>query len=495
MASQLNEICFNFDDEDDSVQNLSDTFQIIEINESIQGSSSNSQIIEIDEDYQLFKNWDIIPALEAPLTDKWCFPILVSTAGLMSERVWQIAFDGQDILIKFGQKNGVIQTQHRKVVPKSKTLLEQALQEMRKRRIDKIREGYLEYGSTDIPMINVMRGLDFEKHDHTLIYPVWCDTKLDGIRAWVRNTMNGPEGLSRNNTKFPYINDIIRECEYLLNYLPTGSALDGEIYSHDLEFQDITGIIRTKNFKHPDLTLLDYHMFDIYTPQDYPFEKRCQILEKAISLYREETFNYGGEVRGFIPELKARGSRIFLANGKFVENRDELDQYYHHCLHNGYEGIMVKRLANSADVDSEDYKKSIYKFCGSAGTGCNHILKRKPVFTEEALCIDTLEATGNQKGCVILVVVDIRGNVFKVVPIGPVLGHTDNRRYIAQNPELVLGKIITIEYRGLTQKGVPKFAKALEIRNYEGGNAASYNLFEIYTRYQYLGREGFDECK
>jgi ATP-dependent DNA ligase len=275
-----------------------------------------------------------------------------------------------------------------------------------------------------------------------------------------------------------------------LDYLPGGAIIDGEIYNHFLSHQSLLAIIRTENFRHPQISELAYYIFDLWTSDNLPFEKRRATLEKALTLYREEKFNYSGPEQGLIPELWEAGSKIYLAQGNLMNDESELLKFYQWALENQYEGVMVKRLANGADISSDQYLKSTYKFCGSAGGGCDHILKLKPVYHEECLCIDVIEGKGGHAGCAILIVVDPRNNKFKVVPKGD-WGTLEERKKLFSNQEYVLGKAVTVEYRGLTDDGVPKFAKAIAVRDYEGGGPSDYALFSAYSNYVYYGKQYF----
>lgn len=415
------------------------------------------------------QSFELILVSSTPKTSKWVLTQLRIKSlrdGLLQ---WQIGFEPfkEQLITWHGTVGGKIQVKVRKVELNNskRTIQEQALLQARQKYMLNIRKGYLPVGSTEVPMIKIMRAEEYIIDKHKLNFPLSVETKLNGIRLWVRKN-HVVEGYSRGNKLFTHITHILNECEKFLNYLPYNAAIDGEMFHHDLDFTEITSIVRTEKFQHQLMPMLEYYIFDIWWPDNPPYETRRQVLEDAIKLYREDHF--GGttpkdtRTREDFMNLQSSDAdnvtKLFLTERVIVNSVEDIFKQHQIFVQNGYEGTMIKRHANDSVPGTREYTSSTYLF----GKG-NRILKLKDWYDEEAECIGVQSASGTEKNCAMLLIRDIRGNEFYVRMGGPL----ERRRYWYEHPESIIGKQITFKYQTLSIYGVPIFPVGLEVRDYE----------------------------
>lgn len=400
-------------------------------------------------------------------TLKWRLPELRKKALNDKSNTWNIGFDGTDgtMVVWRGYVGGKITFEKRDIIlnKSGKNMFAQGLQDIRQLYIEKVREGYIPPFSGELPMITLMSGKAYET-TMKLKYPVLDDTKYDGMRMWVRGTGDGTfvEGLSRGNKPFLHVGHILKECKSIMAYLPPGSAIDGEMWSPKFDFQKITSIGRKVLEEDPDMVNMEYHVFDVYWIDNPPYEVRRNVLAHAMAAYYSERFKtefpvdfYG---QGDYKHLRGY-TNIFLSKSNIAYSFQDIEAHYKQYLAEGYEGLIIRKLANGAPPGTPQYKESQYLM----GKG-THFLKLKPDVDEEALVVGIQDSKGKEKGCAKLVVRDIRGNVFPIR-----MGNYEERRIWMAYPYSIIGKAVTIRYQNLTNAGVPRFPRGIVVRDYEPG--------------------------
>ena len=431
-----------------------------------------------------------------PTSSKWCLQAMYCQSMKGGILKWQIGFDptSQELIMWHGFVGGALQQDKRRVVLNNSGRLpqEQALLEARHRFTLNFRKGYQLPGSSEPPHIKVMRAEDFNGNKPMMskLYPMFADTKLNGIRMWVRLVKTHdtlyPQGMSRGNKEFKHITHLPAELANLFPYLPHGAALDGEIFHPDYDFTEITSIVRSDVNVDPRLPNMEYHIFDMHyestTEAALPsFEKRRAELERAITQYRKDYFQKIGPISGGYevitsmavgparivigthggrPEELINLTKIFLVEGKVVNNLDEVRSVHQDFVQRDFEGSMIKRMSNGQPLGSRLYNMSTYKF-----GKCSHIWKLKDHHDEEGICIRVEDASGREAGCAMLVLQDQCGKVFPVRMCGSI----ERRRRWMQHPEEVVGKPVTFRYQVRSIYGVPQFPRGVAIRDYEPG--------------------------
>lgn len=454
------------------------------------------------------------------------FPVLEKLGLDNKKRIWVVGFDAKAGKIErwHGHFGGKIQYRPKEVETNTsgRNLYQQCMLEARNQHRKKIREGFVEFGSYSTPLLSVMRGLDYEKFKRIPKGKKYIDTKIDGSRMYVTFIEGEIAGMSRGNKPYATctVGHILIEAEKILSYLPTGSILDGELCHLGETFQKTSGMCRTI-IKRPEMADgIEYFIFDVYHPSNPPYEKRHNMLRKAIKMYRQERFGDAFSEEDFpedddrksmrpaIPSsvkssyfcggrheklidprsskrmikdhqkskfndrkgskyklsdfqyvIESSYTKIFMPECHIVDTSEEIDNVYKSFLSRGYEGAMLKFLANGAKPDTAAYKKSQYL----TGKG-SRILKLKPFQTDEGVVVDVYEAKGNEEGCAMFTV-EYNGHRFGV----RMAGSFERRKEWFKNPDSVIGKPVTFKYKELTDDGVPREPTGVDIRDYEPG--------------------------
>ncbi|XQW85580.1 DNA ligase [Thalassotalea piscium] len=255
--------------------------------------------------------------------------------------------------------------------------------------------------ATQLP---IQHGVDFKEGIEVKDY--WISEKLDGVRGyWDGNTL-----LTRQGNKI---------------YPPKGFTdnwpkipLDGELWSSRGNFQKIVSCVRKKT---PDTSCwqkIKFMVFDLPNGQG-DFTRRLTELKTLLAQSPSNTI-------AIIEQFE-------LANETLLFSK--LDD----IVAMGGEGLMLH------------HKKALYK----SGRN-NALLKLKPYQDDEAIVLKHIAGKGKYKGMLgSLLVKNKEGVEFKIGT-----GFTDQDR---QSPPPI-GSEITYKFIGKTDRGVPRFASFLRIK-------------------------------
>jgi len=194
-----------------------------------------------------------------------------------------------------------------------------------------------------------------EKIDLTQIkYPLLASYKLDGIRCVFKNG----EMLSRSLKPIRNI-QLQARFAHLIELSKQGDVLDGEIYGHDLTFQEITHFVMTMDLgDEPIPDGLKFYCFDIYNEDK--FEKR---VEKYNDLLEAED--------------------VVVCVDQFeVNNEEDVNEMFETAIECGYEGLILKN-------PNGDYK------CGRGTVKQGLIYKVKPFETFDGKIVSVYERMEN----------------------------------------------------------------------------------------------------
>jgi ATP-dependent DNA ligase len=348
-----------------------------------------------------------------------------------------------------GQLGGVVTFNDRQIELNTtgRTMQQQALLEARSRYNSKIMQGYVAYGQENTAMFKAMKGYEY-KPGVLKVWPVMVQHKLDGVRCLTRRINSEVSFCSFTNKTNYNMPHLVNDLQMFFNYLPVGSALDGELYNHDLNFETKSSILRTQKTLHPLYYLIDLWIFDIVLTGEYkmlPFEERYRLLVNAREKYVED---------------RQEQSRLqfFILHAELISNPEQLDQHLQYSINNGYEGVMIKKVAMAKPNDEKHFTSSLYKEGRSA-----NMYKYKLFNDAEGYIIGVVDSNGTEKGCAMLVVCDASGNQFNV----RMATTFEQRQLWLQQPELVLGKLVTYKYQDLTKNGLPRFPIGKSLRDYE----------------------------
>jgi len=250
--------------------------------------------------------------------------------------------------------------------------------------------------------------------------PFYVQPKLDGVRMLVGKRDGKFVAISRTGkpVKMPHV-----EAE-LAPRLKEGEFLDGENYTPNLTFEQITGMCRTQD-GHSGLEEIKFHIFDYFHIDrlDEPFEQRIVNIGRF----------------GYLKHSVIVPTEI-LKSKKLVQAKH--DDY----AAQGYEGIMIRDFQGTYSLANRS----------------SHLLKFKAFQTEEYEIVGAEEGRGRDAGTVIWIC-SSKGGKFSVRPKGTV----EDRTKWFRDKHKYMGKYLTVQFQNLTNGGIPRFPVGLAIRDYE----------------------------
>ena len=263
----------------------------------------------------------------------------------------------------------------------------------------------------------------FNQKKKEIKYPCFVQPKLDGVRCVTVSSRL----YSRNGNPFPTLEHIKKELDSIKDNL----VLDGELYTDDINFEKIVGLVR-KNTMTPEEKVnslkIYLNVFDYIDP-NLPFDKRLANLN--------EFFEKNKGLK-YIKQVKTEECK----------NENEIMEYLDKYTKEGYEGLIIRN------------KKGKY----AENARSSDLLKLKKFIDEEFEIIDyTSATTGKEVGCVIWICKTKEGKKFNVRP----QGNYDERKNLYKNAKKYIGKMLTVKYQELTNDHVPRFPVGLAIRDYE----------------------------
>jgi len=318
------------------------------------------------------------------------------------------------------------------------TPLQQCMAEVEKKRKDKMeKEGYAEdflgresYSQQPTRKIFPMLANKYEPSSTSrkrggIVFPCFVQPKLDGLRCVVYLVNGAPVYQSRTGGIFTVLHHLDASIMEILSQNPT-LVLDGELYTQQIPFEELAGIIKKKTLTEADkqkIRCVQYHVYDLVIA-DVPFRERLSTLQQTIS-----------STNGFVTPVTT-----YLANS-VQEFREKFGEY----VSQGYEGIMLR---NADGQYQENYRS-------------NDLMKYKEFFEAEYKIVDFKEAVGRDAGTVIWECETPEGRQFSVRPRGT---QEARREWFARGASLV-GKQLTVIYQELSEMGVPRFPVGKAIRD------------------------------
>ncbi len=253
---------------------------------------------------------------------------------------------------------------------------------------------------------------------------VFIQPKLDGVRCIIFKSKETGKIIlhSRQGKAFnlPHITD---ELEDLFNFSPD-IILDGELYIHNHEFQDIISLVKKDQER---TAQIEYHIYDLV---------QTNMIFTARVVWMDAIFAH-------IDSNKIKRVSTLLMN------QTSIPIYVQLHIEQGYEGTMIRNPDSHYKID----KRS------------KDLLKHKE-FEDAEFTIIGGEKESLQDGTegVVYTVKNIRDNIqFNVRP----KGNMASRAKALLSLEDDIGKQITVRYQGVSTNGVPRFPVAIGVRDYE----------------------------
>ena len=258
--------------------------------------------------------------------------------------------------------------------------------------------------------------------------PGFLQPKLDGVRALGIIGQGGTSLLSRKGKYYsvPHILNDLRKAMSLLS--EDGELiLDGEIYNHNMEFEEISSAVKSvkaETFK------LNFMVYDVVV-KGLPFKDRLALLTKV---FDEAHFEHIKLVKTF-------------STGKEAA----LKKFHDVAVNQGYEGAMYRSA------------EGMYE-----GGFRSHDLLKIKIFDDteyEFVKFDTSGHRGIQDIKAVCKYGD-KGKTFEA-PMNGTLAHKESLYQQFLDGEIKPGQLVTVEHFGLTAYGAPRFPKGKAFRDYE----------------------------
>ena len=371
--------------------------------------------------------------------------------------------------IEYGQLDGKKQTTSREYTEgknlgkkNETTPLQQCISETRRKWQDKIeKEGYIPTSETQttqttqttdtiqttqttdaniaintikvFPMLaHTYEPLSSKNKKNDIVFPCYVQPKLDGLRCICYMAPNGSSNeskvvaQSRAGAYFETVEHICAELRPILLPNP-GLILDGELYTADMPFEELAGVIKRKKTSEADMArvqLVKYHIYDVVVDGDYS-ERHDRIV-------------------GTIPNPD-KCHHLEAVDTRLIHNVNEFKQAFGEYVAAGYEGIMLR---NVDGLYRQNYR--------------SHDLQKYKEFVEsEYPIVGFKEADGRDKGTVVWVCATDECRQFSVRPRGT----QEQRRQWFQDAPQHVGKLLTVIYQELSELNVPRFPVGKAIRD------------------------------
>tara|TARA_B100000073_G_scaffold347672_1_gene362803 strand:- start:804 stop:2027 length:1224 start_codon:yes stop_codon:yes gene_type:complete len=315
---------------------------------------------------------------------------------------------------------------------------EQALFESYSMWLKKQDQNYFIFNSSEktpiVKPVNILPMLanKFEDRKQYLEKPFGVSPKLDGVRVIARFIEDELVLTSRLGKEFIFMNNL---RHHLNSVLDVNTILDGELYSHTIPFNAISGATRAKKTPSKFDNMIEMWVFDIID-EEKSYKDRMKQL-KQIQYNYDKKFNKKKKLIKFVYYDEVRTQEeVEIAHDKYVEK--------------GYEGVMCRNLNGKYKLKHRS----------------NDLLKFKNFEDSEFKIVDAKKGTGTEEGAIVFMCETESGKKFDVRPRGEI----DKRREMFCNKDDYIGKMLTVRYQNtgiMNEDSVPRFPVGIEVRDYE----------------------------
>ncbi len=325
-------------------------------------------------------------------------------------------------------------------------VLTQALKECQSKYAAKIKAGYTE--TTNVPNVATSKAnpnksavpfpmavKTWKDHKAKLSFPLFVQPKLDGIRM-IAHFVDGEVVLYTRRlhdiTGFAKVKADLKKM-----FIASGNTsffIDGELYSHGMNLQTISGLVRNESIDDSEKEALQYYVFDCFdvAQPKIPFNDRI------------------GTLTAFVDSAKS--NMIVLNETIHVASADEADAFYNRVIGNGYEGIIYKSASRPYEFDFNKEKRSSW------------YLKRKKQEDAEFAIVGYTQGKGKDVGCIVFQLQGPNKKTFNCVPNGTY----DYRKQLFEEATKSFdtsfkNKLAKVLYDDLSKDGVPLRGRIIQI--------------------------------
>ena len=343
---------------------------------------------------------------------------------------------------------------HTRVIVKGKgkrSILEQCIQEAQRKWLDKKeKELYVEslkqikpeenneiYHGTVRPML--AKTFSFDKYTEKtrsfkISFPAYIQRKYDGIRCLASIQKNKVLLESRKGNIFEHFPKIKQELSSILKDFPSGFYFDGELYTDELPFEVISGMIHlTSTTCTPEevqkMNKIHYYIYDIIDTNhiNRTYQERFQLLT---TMFIESYTNL---------------FYINMVETIWIPTVEDVQKYHDLFVKEGKEGIILRDPMGIYEVN----KRSKY------------LQKYKEFMEDEFEIVGFHEEMKDEKGAIIWECITKHGNIFSARPKGTF----ESRVELTKHGNQYIGQKLTVIFQGYTEENIPRFPVAKAIRD------------------------------
>ena len=264
---------------------------------------------------------------------------------------------------------------------------------------------------------------EYTKHCKKLVFPVFVQRKIDGIRLLIGKQKGVVKMMTRTGKEVHFLDHIKDEIEV---FIPENTFLDGEIYSDERSFEEISGEFRKEQ---PSGTDMKFHVFDCFNTG-------------MMTLTVEQRFNWLYDffvTHSFQYTLPVETEECLAVT--------DVDTFHDRYVVEGFEGLILRN------------KNSPYEL----NTRSKHLQKYKKFHTEEYEIIGVQAGSGRDEGTAIFICQVEPDKIFRARPKGTI----EYRKELYTRRKDIVGKFLTVKYQELSADGIPRFPVGISIRDYE----------------------------
>ena len=374
-------------------------------------------------------------------------PCLYSTDSKGVKRYWQIEVHDNTIVTSYGQVGGE-EIRNEETISKGKNIgkanettpHQQAVSQAKAKWKKKHDAGYHEEGK-ERPVLLPMLAHDYHKRGHDIKFPCYVQPKIDGVRGFIYRDESTNEIviLSRTGKPYNHLQHIKEEIKSSGILNDPNIVLDGELFTFDLTFEEITGVCRkntmTKEYK-AKMNKIQFWTFDIVhlNNLNMHFEKRLNVLINTVL------------------SNKSKLSTVVLVDTLIINKKEDMKTCHGNYIEKGFEGIILRNIKGTYKIKNRS--KDLQKY--------------KEFQDDEYTIVDFTEGVGLAKGTVIWICEyhNTKNDKMERFNVRP-RGSTENRKTYFQNGDDYIGKKLTVRFQELSDVGCPRFPVGITIRDYE----------------------------
>lgn len=304
------------------------------------------------------------------------------------------------------------------------TPYEQAISEAQSTYNKKIDEQYVEDPALLTQQVEIelpMLAHEFTKRGHNVVYPCYVQPKLNGARCLIKKLNHAMRATSRGGKEYRAIETIKND---LMDAMDTFDILDGELYNHELSFQEIMTAIKNETDLDINLSRIQYWVYDL-AMEGLFFDERYKIISQMVAY--------------------ADSDSIVLVPTYLVHNEQELAERHAEFTAQGFEGTMIRNT------------DGVYKFKHRSVD----LQKYKDFQDAEFEIVDGAEGVGLSAGQCVFVCKTHDDKLFSVRCIGP--NSVREEQWI--NLQSYKRKYLKVKFQNYSDDGIPIFPVGIEVRD------------------------------